>query len=235
MVEDNSYPEEYSSYYLNSVSDGVLEKLFGVGIGGKETTRSFDDEYKYEDEWVKIKKSGKDLNAIMNRKFSSFKHNSDWEFEADNRFEEAKAIAESLTNLDLEYSGISQDVSESFEVGGNGESMGRKVNSFSFVFRPKINKVPVFIEDIMIEYDADGLYQIKSRVPYSIELSKKGKIKSKEKALDEISESVNIEEADKGEVMYVLNENTGELVLAYIAESKEKKTFTVVQLEEENE
>lgn len=35
--------------------------------------------------------------------------------------------------------------------------------------------------------------------------------------------------------MYVLNENTGELVLAYIAESKEKKTFTVVQLEEENE
>nr|MBP7432930.1 hypothetical protein [bacterium] len=178
-----------------------------------------------------MKKSGKDFSAIMNRKQESFRYENDWEYEAKDRFEEAKAIAETLTTLDLEYAGISKDTNEAFEVGGNGESLGKSVNSISFVFRPKINGIPVFIEDISVEYDAQGLYQIRSRVPHSIVLSRTGKIMSEEKAVEELSKSVTIEEAEKGQVMYVLNENSNEFVLARITKSESKKTFIIVPME----
>ncbi|HPY15470.1 MAG TPA: hypothetical protein PLI61_11310, partial [bacterium] len=138
------------------------------------------------------------------------------------------------TTLDLEYAGISKDTNEAFEVGGNGESLGKSVNSISFVFRPKINGIFIYGENISIEYDAQGLYQIRSRVPHSIALSKTGKIMSEEKAVEELSKSVTIEEANKGKVVYSLDENN-ELVLSIIARNEEQKTIKTVPLEAKDE
>jgi hypothetical protein len=115
------------------------------------------------------------------------------------------------------------------------ESLGKSVNSISFVFRPKINGIPVFIEDISVEYDSQGLYQIRSRVPHSIALSRTGKIISEEKAVEELGKSVTIEEATEKKEMYVLSKKTNELVLASITKSEDMKTFIVVPLEEKNE
>ncbi len=235
LIQEETYPEEFSSYSVEPVADSIIEELMGIKIGDKETRTKGENNYSYRDDYLIMKKSGKDFSAIMNRAQESFRYDNDWEYEAKDRFEEAKAIAETLTTLDLEYAGISKDTNEAFEVGGNGESLGKSVNSISFVFRPKINGVPVFIEDISVEYDAQGLYQIKSRVPHSITLSRTGKIMSEEKAVEELSKSVTIEEAEKGQVMYVLNENSNELVLARITKSESKKTFIIVPMEDRDE
>ena len=58
---------------------------------------------------------------------------------------------------------------------------------------------------------------------------------SEEKAVEELSKSVTIEEAEKGQVMYVLNENSNELVLARITKSESKKTFIIVPMEDKDE
>lgn len=234
-IPEETYPEEFSSYSIEPVADSIIEELMGIKIGGEETRVKGDNDYSYKDDYVIMKKSGKNFSAIMNRTQESFKHESDWEYEAKDRFEEAKAIAETLTTLDLEYAGISKDTNEAFEVEGKGESLGKSVNSISFVFRPKINGIPVFIEDISVEYDAQGLHQIRSRVPHSITLSRAGKIMSEEKAVEELSKSVATEEAKKGQTMYVLNENTNELVLVRITKSEAMKTFVVISLEAKNE
>jgi len=130
--------------------------------------------------------------------------------------------------------GISKDTNEAFEVGGNGESLGKSVNSISFVFRPRINGVPVFIEDISVEYDAGGLYQIRSRVPYSVSVVRTGIIKTKNEAVAEMSEMVKIEEAEKGNVVYTLDEND-ELILSYVTKDEEKREFKTISLEAKNE
>lgn len=235
MPQEESYPEEFAAYSLYSVPDKIIEELAEVEIGGKET-KSFSDEeeYTYEDEWVRVKKSGKDLTISMNRKLESFEYDEDWEYTAKDKFEEAKAIAESLTTLDLEYAGISKDVNEAFAVNGNGESLGKNVNSIRFVFRPKIDGLPVFIEDITVDYDAAGLQRIKSRTPYSISLSRKGKIKSEEEAVAEMAEKVKIEEAENGKVMYALDENY-ELSLSYMTGDKEKRELKTISLEAKDE
>ena len=108
------------------------------------------------------------------------------------------------------------------------------MNSISFVFRPKINGIPVFIENILVEYDAQGLYQIRSRVPHSIALSRTGKIMSEEKAVEELSKSVTIEEANKGKVFYSLDKNN-ELSLSIVARNMENKTTITVPLEAKDE
>ena len=58
---------------------------------------------------------------------------------------------------------------------------------------------------------------------------------AEEKAVEELSKSVTIEEAEKGQVMYVLNENSNELVLARITKSESKKTFIIVPMEAKDE
>ncbi|MGI6394480.1 MAG: LamG-like jellyroll fold domain-containing protein [bacterium] len=234
-IPEETYPEEFSSYSIEPVADSIIEELMGIKIGDKETRTKGENDYSYRDNYLIIKKKGKDFSAIMNRAQESFRCESDWEYEAKDRFEEAKAIAETLTTLDLEYAGISKDTNEAFEIGGDGESLGKSVNSISFVFRPKINGIPVFIEDISVEYDSQGLYQIRSRVPYSITLLRIGKIMPEEKAVEELSKSVTIEEAEKGQVMYVLNENLNELVLVRITKSEAIKAFIVIPLEGKNE
>ncbi|HPA57915.1 MAG TPA: hypothetical protein PLT70_10855, partial [bacterium] len=216
------------------VADSIIEELMGIKIGGKETRAKGENDYSYRDDYLIMKKRGKDFSSIMNRTQESFRYDSDWEYEAKDRFEEAKAIAETLTTLDLEYAGISKDTNEAFEVGGDGESLGKSVNSISFVFRPKINGIPVFIEDISVEYDAAGLYQIRSRVPHSITLSRTGKIMAEEKAVEELSKSVRIEEANKGRVVYSLDENN-ELVLSFITKNEERREFKTISLEAKDE
>jgi len=233
-MPEKTYPEEFSSYSIEPVADSIIEELMGIKIGGKETRVKGENDYSYKDDYMIMKKSGKDFSAIMNRTQESFRYENDWEYEARDRFEEAKAIAETLTTLDLEYAGISKDTNEAFEVGGNGESLGKSVNSISFVFRPKINGIFIYGENISIEYDAQGLYQIRSRVPHSIALSKTGKIMSEEKAVEELSKSVTIEEANKGKVVYSLDENN-ELVLSIIARNEEQKTIKTVPLEAKDE
>jgi hypothetical protein len=233
-IPEETYPEEFSSYSIEPVADSIIEELMGIKIGGKETRARGENDYSYRDDYLIMKKSGKDFLAIMNRTQESFRYENDWEYEARDRFEEAKAIAETLTTLDLEYAGISKDTNEAFEVGGNGESLGKSVNSISFVFRPKINEITVLIEDISVEYDAQGLYQIRSRVPHSIALSRTGKIMSEEKAVEELSKSVTIEEANKGKVVYSLDENY-ELVLSFVTKNEERREIKTISLEAKDE
>ncbi len=234
-MPEETYPEEFSSYSIEPVADSIIEELMGIKIGGKETRAKGENDYSYRDDYLIMKKRGKDFSSIMNRTQESFRYDSDWEYEAKDRFEEVKAIAETLTTLDLEYAGISKDTNEAFEVGGDGESLGKSVNSISFVFWPKIGGIEIFNEKIEVEYDSNGLYQIKSNVPYAVSLSKIGAIKSEEKAVEELSKSVTIEEAEKGKIVYAINKY-GELELSWISLNKEKNLFVNISLDgEENE
>ncbi|HQO92830.1 MAG TPA: hypothetical protein PLX56_10920, partial [bacterium] len=65
-------------------------------------------------------------------------------------------------------------------------------------------------------------------------LSRTGKIMAEEKAVEELSKSVRIEEANKGRVVYSLDENN-ELVLSFITKNEERREFKTISLEAKDE
>ena len=137
-----------------------------------------------------------------------------------------------MTSIELEYAGISRDVNEAFEVGGNGESLGKMINSVIFVFRPVINGVTIFSESIEVEYDADGFYQLRSNVPYSVSEIKRSAAKSEEQVDEEIYSALGKEEEKI--IAYVLNEN-GKLVLSAVTKDDANETFLIISLEANND
>ena len=99
----------------------------------------------------------------------------------------------------------------------------------------KMKKLMVLIIGTMLFLNLHaGLYQIRSRVPHSITLSRRGKIMSEEKAVEELSKSVTIEEANKGRVFYSLDQNN-ELVLSFMTKNEEKREFKTISLEVKDE
>ena len=134
--------------------------------------------------------------------------------------------------IELEYAGISRDYNEAFEVGGNGESLGKMINSVIFVFRPVIDGVPIFSETIEVEYDAEGFYQLRSNVPYSVSETRRSAIKPEEQVEEEIYSALGKDE-DKI-ITYVLNENEG-LVLSAIAMDDVNETFLTISLEADHD
>lgn len=145
-----------------------------------------------------------------------------------NKFNEAKETAETLTSMELEFAGISRDYNEAFEVGGNGESLGKMINSVIFVFRPVINGIPIFSESIEVEYDADGFYQLRSNVPYSATEIKRSIIKSEEQMEEEIYSALGKEENKI--IAYVLNEEN-EFVLSAVTKDDANETYLTISLE----
>ena len=134
--------------------------------------------------------------------------------------------------IELEYVGISKDVNEAFEVGGNGESLGKMINSVIFVFRPVIDGIPIFEESIEVEYDAEGFYQLRSNVPYSVSETRRSAIKPEEQVEEEIYSALGKDE-DKI-ITYALNENES-LVLSAIAMDDVNETFLTISLEENHD
>ena len=172
------YPEEFAAYSYDSVPNHIIEQLFDVNIDVNTVNFHGNDRYNYKDDYLILTRKDKNISAVMNRKMTSFEDEEESEETIWNKFNEAKETAETLTSIELEYAGISRDVNEAFEVGGNGESLGKMINSVAFVFRPVINGVPIFAESIEVEYDAEGFYQLRSNVPYSVSEIKRGTIKS---------------------------------------------------------
>ena len=137
-----------------------------------------------------------------------------------------------MTSIKLEYAGISRDINEAFEVDGNGESLGKMINSIAFVFRPVIDGVPIFSESIEIEYDAEGFYQLRSNLPYSATKIKRSAIKSEEQVEEEIYSALGKEEEKI--IAYVLNEE-GEFILSAFAKDDANETYLTISLEENHE
>ena len=226
------YPEEFSAYTYDSLPNYIVEQLFDIKID--ENTANFrgNDRYNYKDDYVILTRMDKNIQAVMNREMVSFEDEKESEDMIWDKFNEAKYMAETLTSVQLEYEGISRDVNEAFEVGGNGESLGKMINSAAFVFRPVIDDVPIFAESIEVEYDAEGFYQLRSNVPYSVSKTKKGMIKSEYDVETEIYSALGKEEEKI--IAYVLNEEN-EFVLSVVAKDEVNKTFLTISLEENHD
>ena len=226
------YPEEFSIYSYNSAPNWLLEQLFDVKIDENSAKFRDNNSYNYKDDYLILTRKDKNISAVMNREMASFEDEEESEKTIWDKFNEAKETAEILTSIELEFAGISRDVNEAFEVGGNGESLGKMINSVIFVFRPVINGVPIFAESIEVEYDAEGFYQLRSNVPYSVSETKRGTIKSEEQVEEEIYSALGKEEEKI--IAYVLSEN-GEFILSAIAKDDANETYLTISLEADHE
>ena len=121
---------------------------------------------------------------------------------------------------------------EAFEVGGNGESLGKMINSIIFVFRPVIDGIPISAESIEVEYDAEGFYQLRSNVPYSVSETKRSMIKSEDDVETEMYSALGKEEEKI--IAYVLNEE-GEFILSAVAKDDVNKTYLTISLEADHD
>ena len=222
------YPEKFASYSYNSVSDELIEQLFDIKIASNNSVLHENNAYNYKDDYLILTRKDKNLSAVMNREMTSFEDEKESEDVIWNKFNEAKETAETLTSMELEFAGISRDVNEAFEVDGNGESLGKMINSVAFVFRPVIDGVPIFYESIEIEYDAEGFYQLRSNVPYSVSKIRESEIKSEELLDDEIYSALGKEENKI--IAYVLNEEN-EFVLSAVTKDDVNETFLEISME----
>ncbi|MBP5434551.1 LamG domain-containing protein [bacterium] len=228
FLTSQNYPDEFAAYSYDSLPNQIVEQLFNVIINEDIAKLRGNDRYNYKDDYVILTRKEKNIQAVMNREMASFEDERESEETISDKFNEAKEMAETLTSIELEYVGISRDVNEAFEVGGNGESLGKMINSVAFVFRPVIDGVPIFSESIEVEYDAEGFYQLRSNVPYSVSKIRGSDIKSEEQVDEEIYSALGKEE-DKI-IAYVLNEE-GEFILSAVAEDDANKTFLTISLE----
>ncbi|MBR6245598.1 LamG domain-containing protein [bacterium] len=232
FLTSQNYPDEFAAYAYDSLPNQIVEQLFNVIINEDTAKLRGNDRYNYKDAYVILNRKEKSIQAVMNRKMASFEDERESEETISDKFNEAKEMAETLTSIELEYVGISRDVNEAFEVGGNGESLGKMINSVAFVFRPVIDGVPIFSESIEVEYDAEGFYQLRSNVPYSVSKIRGSDIKSEEQ-VDEEAYSALGKEEDKI-IAYVLNEK-GEFILSVIAKDDANNTFLTISLEANND
>lgn len=224
----HDYPEEFAIYSYVSLPNYIVEQLFDVKIDENTARVRGNDRYNYKDDYVILNRKDKNIQAVMNREMASFEDEKESEDIIWNKFNEAKNMAETLTSVQLEYAGISRDVNEAFEVGGNGESLGKMINSVIFVFRPVINGIPIFSESIEIEYDAEGFYQLRSNVPYSVSKIKESEIKTEEQVKGEIYSTLGKDEEKI--IAYVLNKED-EFILSAIAKDDANETFLTISLE----
>ena len=227
-LTSQNYPDEFAAYSYDSLPNQIVEQLFNVIINEDTAKLRGNDRYNYKDDYVILNRKDKNIQAVMNREMASFEDERESEETILDKFNEAKNMAETLTSVQLEYAGISRDYNEAFEVGGNGESLGKMINSVAFVFRPVIDGVPIFSESIEVEYDAEGFYQLRSSVPYSVSKIRESVIKSEEQVDEEVYSALGKEE-DKI-IAYVLNEE-GEFILSAVAEDDANKTFLTISLE----
>ena len=230
--QSQNYPKKFSAYSYDSAPDEVIEQLFDIRKDEKNTKFLEENIYDYKDDYLILNRNGKNIRAVMNRKMASFEDEDESENMILDKINEAKDAAEALTSIKLEYSGISRDVNEAFEVGGNGESLGKTINSVAFVFRPVINGIPIFSESIEVEYDAEGFYQLRSNVPYSLSATRTGLIKSEKEIKAKIYSATGKNEEKV--IAYVLNEKN-EFVLSAVAKDETTGTFIEISMEANNE
>ena len=225
------YPEEFAAYSYDFLPNYIVDLLFAVKID-EDNFRFSNNTYKYKDDFLILTKKDKNIQAVMNREMTSFEDEEESENMIKDKFNEAKYMAETLTSIKLEYAGISRDYNEAFEVGGNGESLGKMINSVIFVFRPVIDGFPMFSESIEIEYDAEGFYQLRSNVPYSVSETKRSIIKSEDDVETEIYSALG--KYEEKIIAYVLNEEK-EFILSAVAKDDVNKTFLTISLEADHD
>jgi hypothetical protein len=206
----------------------IVEQFFDIKIEGHNTILFGENTYNYKDAYVILNRKEKNIQAVINREMASFEDERESEETILDKFNDAKETAETLTSMELEFAGISRDVNEAFEVDGNGESLGKMINSVAFVFRPVIDGIPIFSESIEVEYDAEGFYQLRSNVPYSVSKIRESEIKSEELLDDEIYSALGKEENKI--IAYILNEE-GEFVLSSVAKDDANETYLTISLE----
>ena len=228
----HDYPEEFAVYSYDSLPNYIVEQFFDIKIEGHNTILFGENTYNYKDAYVILNRKEKNIQAVMNREMASFEDERESEETILDKFNEAKETAETLTSMELEFAGISRDVNEAFEVGGNGESLGKMINSVIFVFRPVIDGIKIFSESIEVEYDAEGFYQLRSNVPYSVSEIRRSTIKSEKQVEKEIYSALGKDEEKI--FTYVLNEE-GEFILSALAKDDANKTFLTISLEADHD
>jgi len=94
----------------------------------------------------------------------------------------------------------------------------------------------VFIEDISVEYDAKGLYKIKSFAPYSVEEIGYSDLKSSEDVISEVRTELKNDEIpfDTREIVYTI-EKDGTARMKYIFADKKEKLIKTVSMEADYE
>ena len=215
------YPEEFAAYSYDSLPKNIVEQLFGVKIDAGN------DKYRYEDDHIILSKRGQNFQVVMNRLWSEA--NEEPENMIKKHFKEAKYMAETLTSMKLEYLGTTRDLREA---SGEDVESSTTVNAVIFVFWPVIEGIIIFGANTEIEYDADGFYQLRSNVPYSVSEIRRSAVKPEKQVEEEIYSALGKNEEKI--IAYVLNEDD-EIALSAVAKDDANLTYLIIPLEADHD
>lgn len=142
-----------------------------------------------------------------------------------------------LTTLPIVFDKISLDQTTSFidqEYMIEMESI--KTNKVSYIYVPVLDGIPMVFNKIEIQFDAKGLYKIKSFAPYSVEEIGYSDLKSSEDVISEVRAELKNDEIpfDTREIVYTI-EKDGTARMKYIFLDKEERLIKTVSMEADYE
>jgi len=111
-----------------------------------------------------------------------------------------------------------------------------KTNRISYIYVPVLNGIPMVFNKIEIQFDAKGLYKIKSFAPYSVEEIGSSDLKSSEDVISEVRAELKNDEIpfDTREIVYTI-EKDGTARMKYIFADKKEKLIKTVSMEADYE
>lgn len=132
--------------------------------------------------------------------------------------DDAQKIAEKLTELPVFCDKVSYDQTTSYvETKLITEEESNRVNKISYIFTPVLNKLPMRYNQIVVQFDGNGLYAVKSSAPYSVKELESVSLKSKEDIVAEMYDDLKDDsiEFDNENLNYIIDKD-GVVRLKYI-------------------
>lgn len=227
--KENPVAKIYQTYEM---PPEIAGEIFDVEVSESGKT-------KYRDEYTHFTLDGRRLFYKGTEKLSPI----DDEYPiSENDYEklfldEATGIAEQLTTLPIVFDKISLDQTTSFidqEYMIEMESI--KTNKVSYIYVPVLDGIPMIFNKIEIQFDAKGLYKIKSFAPYSVEEIGYYDLKSSEDVISEVRTELKNDEIpfDTREIVYTI-EKDGTARMKYIFADKKEKLIKTVSMEADYE
>jgi hypothetical protein len=219
-------------YQIYEMPPEIAGEMFDVEVSESGKT-------KYRDEYTHFTLDGRRLFYKGTEKLSPV----DDEYPiSENDYEklflnEATQIAEQLTTLPIVFDKISLDQTTSYidqEYMIEMESI--KTNKVSYIYVPVLDGIPMVFNKIEIQFDAKGLYKIKSFAPYSVEEIGSSDLKSSEDVISEVRTELKNDEIpfDTREIVYTI-EKDGTARMKYIFADKKEKLIKTVSMEADYE
>jgi len=240
MVEPSKYDQDVYSrknltakiYQTYEMPAKVVTELFGIDAVEDGMVKYRDDEVNFTLDGRRLFYKGTSALLPVEDEYPMSKNDYETLF-----IDDASKIAENLTTLPIVFDKVSLDETTSFiDDGINVDVESIKTNRISYIFVPVLDGLPMIFNKIEVQFDANGLYKIKSFAPYSVKEIAVADLKSQEEVLYEVRNELQDDKIpfDIRNIVYTIDED-GTAGIKYIYTDGEEKLIKTVSMEADYE